>query len=70
MNRDEKNKLEFHDRMDMVVHNDRLNRFNGRQGHGFAAEQGNTLIDKVHGRDARIVGDGNAKNGADRMVDG
>lgn len=38
MNRDEKNKLEFHDRMDMVVHNDRLNRFNGRQGHGFAAE--------------------------------
>ena len=70
MNKDEKNKLEFHDRMDMVVHNDRLNRFNSRQGHGFAAEQGNTLIDKVHGRDACIVGDDNAKNGADRVVDG
>lgn len=45
-------------------------KFHARQGHGFAAERANTLYDKLKGRDARIVGDDNAKNGADRMVDG
>lgn len=45
-------------------------RFHGRQGHGFAAERANTQIDKAMGRDAKILGDNNAKNGADRSVDG
>ena len=40
------------------------------QGHGFAAERGNTKIDRIFGRDARVVGDNNAKNGADRIVNG
>lgn len=56
--------------LESAMHNDRLNRFNGRQGHGFAAEQANHQIDILHGRDAIILGDNNAKNGADRMVDG
>ncbi|WP_336579296.1 hypothetical protein [Alcaligenes sp. CHO6] len=42
----------------------------GGQGHGFAAEQGNTLIDKMRGKSAKVVGGDNALNGADRLVDG
>lgn len=45
-------------------------RFHARQGHGFAAERANTLFDRMTGHDAKIVGDDNAKNGADRIVDG
>lgn len=45
-------------------------KFHARQGHGFAAERANTLFDKLSGHDAKIVGDDNAKNGADRIVDG
>lgn len=45
-------------------------KFHARQGHGFAAERANTLYDKIAGHDAKIVGDDNAKNGADRIVDG
>ena len=45
-------------------------RFHARQGHGFAAERANTLHDKLHGKDARILGDDNAKNGPDRIVNG
>lgn len=45
-------------------------KFHARQGHGFAAERANTLFDKMTGHDAKIVGDDNAKNGADRVVDG
>jgi len=40
------------------------------QGHGFAAEQGNNKIDRLMQRDAQIIGGDNAKNGADRLVDG
>lgn len=53
-----------------TVLEDRMTRFNGHQGHGFAAEQANNLIDILHGKDAHIQGDNNAKNGADRIVDG
>lgn len=45
-------------------------KFHARQGHGFAAERANTLYDKLTGHDAKIVGDDNSKNGADRIVDG
>ena len=45
-------------------------RFHARQGHGFAAERANTLYDRLTGHDAQILGDDNAKNGADRIVDG
>ena len=40
------------------------------RGHGFAAEKANHLKDVVFGKDAKIVGGDNLKNGADRLVDG
>ena len=40
------------------------------RGHGFAAEHANHLADLYRGKDSHIVGDDNAKNGADRVVDG
>lgn len=39
------------------------------RGHGFAAEDANHLYDRLHGKDAKLVGANNAKNGADRIVD-
>lgn len=45
-------------------------KFHARQGHGYAAERANNLYDKLTGHDAKIVGDDNIKNGADRIVDG
>jgi len=45
-------------------------RMRGTRGHGIAAEKANDLIDRVLGKDAAILGDDNAKNGADRLVDG
>jgi len=40
------------------------------RGHGFAAEKANHLKDVFSGKDAKIIGGDNAKNGADRLVDG
>ena len=45
-------------------------KFHAAQGHGYAAERANTLYDKLARHDAKIVGDDNVKNGADRVVDG
>ena len=45
-------------------------KFSARQGHGFSAERANHMYDKLTGKKAKIVGDDNIKNGADRMVDG
>ena len=45
-------------------------KFHAQQGHGFAAERANNLFDKMTGHDAQILGDDNAKYGADRIVDG
>lgn len=45
-------------------------KFHAQQGHGFAAGRANTMYDKLTGHDAKIVGDDNIKNGADRIVDG
>lgn len=44
-------------------------RLHSIRGHGFAAERANHLYDKFTGHDAKIVGDDNVKNGADRIVD-
>ena len=66
----EKRKTLYKGEFDIAAHNDRLNRFNSHQGHGYAAEQGNDLYDRLVGHDAQILGDDNAKNGADRLVDG
>lgn len=60
----------YYSQNEIVAHNDKLLRFNGRQGHGYAAEQGNNLYDTINGKNAEILGDDNAKNGPDRIVDG
>lgn len=60
----------YYSQNETIAHNDKLLRFNGRQGHGYAAEQGNSLYDTINGRNAEILGDDNAKNGPDRIVDG
>lgn len=43
-------------------------KFTYAQGHGFAAERGNNLIDKIKGSNAIVIGDNNVKNGADRII--
>ena len=43
-------------------------KFTTAQGHGFAAERANNLSDVLHGEKAVIIGDNNAKNGADRKI--
>lgn len=40
------------------------------RGHGFAAEKANHLYDLFSGKDAKIIGGDNVKNGADRLVNG
>lgn len=47
-----------------------IDKFHASQGHGFAAEQANHLHDILTGHDAAVVGSDNAKDGADRCVDG
>lgn len=47
-----------------------MDKFNTPRGHGFAAERANHLQDILSGKDARLVGDNNAINGADRVVNG
>lgn len=39
-------------------------------GHGDAAEIMNTTLDNISGKNAKLVGGDNAKNGADRLVNG
>lgn len=43
---------------------------NNPAGHGELAEEANNIIDRLQGRHAEILGRDNAKNGADRSVDG
>ena len=43
-------------------------KFTGHQGHGFAAERGNNLIDSIKGKNTVVVGDNNVKNGPDRLI--
>lgn len=45
-------------------------RFHAKQGHGFAAERANDQYDRIRWKDARILGDDNAKDGPDRIVNG
>ena len=44
--------------------------FNARQGHGYAGEHANNLADQMMGKKAKLVGQGNQLDGADRMVNG
>ena len=56
--------------LENAAHNDKLSKFNARQGHGYASEAGNDVIDKLKGNNSKILGDDNVKNGPDRMVEG
>lgn len=38
------------------------------QGHGEMAEEANTILDRLHGLDAKVVGRDNRKDGADRQI--
>ena len=44
-----------------------FSRENTKTGHGEMAEEALTLLDKLQGRDAEVVGRTNEKNGADRV---
>lgn len=41
-----------------------------KTGHGIYAEEGGTILDKLHGDQATVVGRDNAKNGPDKLVNG
>jgi hypothetical protein len=43
---------------------------NTTAGHGEMAEEAVTMLDKLHSLDAKVIGRDNAKDGADRLVDG
>lgn len=43
---------------------------NNPGGHGEMAEEAINKLDRIHGLDAKVIGRDNAKNGADRIVDG
>lgn len=43
---------------------------NSKHGHGEMAEEALTLLDKLQGHEADVIGRTNEKNGADRIVDG
>ena len=47
-----------------------ISRYHTKGGHGFAAEDANTLNDRFSGKKAEVVGTSNEKNGPDRVVDG
>lgn len=38
------------------------------KGHGWQAESANNFVDRLLGRDAKVVGGDNALNGADRVI--
>lgn len=54
--------------MNAAAQQTQMDKFQAAQGHGFAAEQANNLYDILTGKDAKIVGGDNAKDGPDRMV--
>lgn len=54
--------------IDTVKNLDAERKFTYENGHGFAAERGNNLADVFSGKKAIVVGDDNAKNGADRKI--
>lgn len=50
---------------------EQIYRYNqGKTGHGWAAEDANNLNDRLHGKNAQLVGTDNKANGPDRVVNG
>ncbi len=50
--------------------NTQIPKYHAKGGHGFAAEDANNLADRLRGRNAKVVGQSNELNGADRIVNG
>ena len=53
-----------------VVKSGAEEKFHASRGHGFAAERANTLYDNMTFKNAKVIGDTNEANGADRFVNG
>ncbi len=45
-------------------------KYHTKGGHGFAAEDANTIADRLSGKDAKVIGKSNELRGPDRVVDG
>ncbi len=45
-------------------------KYHGSQGHGFAAEDANNLVDRIMGKKATVIGGDNLKDGPDRRIIG
>lgn len=54
----------------VAARNTQMEKFHASQPHGFAAEQANNMIDRFKGKESTVIGGDNAKNGADRLVNG
>ncbi len=52
----------------MINHGFEEEKFHAAQGHGFAAERANNMLDRISGKNAIVVGDINEKDGADRAI--
>ena len=52
------------------INDQQWTKYHGKGGHGFAAEDANAQVDILLGKRVEKVGTSNAKNGADRIVNG
>lgn len=53
-----------------VLERTQIAKYHALGGHGFAAEDVNTLLDRFRGKAAEVIGASNKAQGADRLVDG
>ena len=53
-----------------VLERTQIAKYHTPGGHGFAAEDVNTLLDRFKGKAAKVIGASNKAHGADRLVDG
>ena len=53
-----------------VLERTQIAKYHTLGGHGFAAEDVNTLLDRFKGKAAKVIGASNEAHGADRLVDG
>ena len=53
-----------------VLERTQIAKYHTLGGHGFAAEDVNTLLDRFKGKAAKVIGTSNKVHGADRLVDG
>lgn len=56
-----------HQNQDAIFAEQKANR-NNKAGHGEMAEEANTILDRLHGKNAKTVGRDNRKNGPDRRI--